>query len=507
MKINYKVILPVLILAIISIVALTSNIKKNEDDRVELNKTPEVAFEDRADNEKWARYYPRQYGSWIKTKDGDAIHDMLDTKSQLAVLWAGYGFAKDYNAPRGHFYAVQDNTNSLRTGAPTDDNTGPMPTACWTCKSPDVPRLMEEDGELEFFTGKWARYGNEIKNTIGCYNCHNNETAMLEVHVPHLDRGLIAAGLPTFAESTHQVKRSLVCASCHVEYYFKKEKYTDKDGKEQVAKVVTLPWKYGLTAEGAEKYYDEVGHTDFKNKISKVPVLKTQHPGYELYLSGIHGQKGVSCADCHMPYTQEGSVKYSDHQLQNPLNTMDRSCMPCHRESEEKLQDIVSQKYVRKDQLHELAMDNLAKAHLEIAKAMEVGATDEELTEVRSLVRKGQWRWDYAVASHPSFFHAPEETLRLLSVGNDYAMQARVLLVGILASKGVMNYSAPDFSTKESAQGLAGVPLQNLVDAKLKFKNTLEKEWNKQAVQSGVWTEEMKARVEAADENASYIIN
>ena len=506
MKINYKFLLIASLLALIPIVLLTSSIKDREQERVDLNLTPEIADIDRAENEKWARYYPRQYGSWLKTKESSTITDMLDDKTQLAVLWAGYGFAKDYNAPRGHSYAVQDNTNTLRTGAPVDGKTGPMPTACWTCKSPDVPRMIEDDGELEYFTGKWAKYGTEIKNSIGCYNCHDNKTAELAMHVPHMNKALKAAGLPTFEESTHQVKRNLVCAQCHSEYYFKKEKWTDKDGNAKLAKVVTFPWHNGLTAEGAEKYYDKVGHTDFKNKISKVPVLKAQHPGYELFTTGIHGQKGVSCADCHMPYTQEGSVKYSDHQLQNPLNTMDRSCMPCHRESEDKLRNIVHQKYLRKDELHELAMDNLAKAHLEIAKAMEVGANDDELKEVRSLVRKGQWRWDYAVASHPSFFHAPEETLRLLSVANDFAMQARIEIVSILAKKNVWNYAAPDFDTKEKAQKLAGVPLQKLVEAKLKFKNTLEKEWNRQAVEKGNWSKEIMEKSESVDKFASYEI-
>jgi nitrite reductase (cytochrome c-552) len=239
-----------------------------------------------------------------------------------------------------------------------------------------------------------------------------------------------------------------------------------------------------------EKYYDEVGHIDFKNKISKAPILKTQHPGYEMFLTGIHGQKGVACADCHMPYTQEGSVKYSDHQLQNPLNTMDRSCMPCHRESEEKLKGIVHQKYVRKTQLHIIAMDNLAKAHLETAKAMEVGATDEELKAVRQDIRTGQWKWDYAVASHGAFFHAPEEVLRNLSIANDYAMNARLKLVGILAKYDVMNYAAPDFSDKALSQELAGLDYDKMAEDKLNFKRTLEKEWNRIAVENGTWNQD-----------------
>ena len=485
MKINYKLLLAGSTLAIGVMALLAGSVNEREQQRIELTTLPVVAKEIQNKNEEWARYYPRQYSSWKKTKEGSELTDMLKEKPQLAILWAGYGFAKDYNAPRGHYYALQDNVNSLRTGAPVDGKSGPMPTACWTCKSPDVPRIQERDGELEYFTGKWAKYGSEIVNTIGCANCHSNETGELTVRVPHLNRALKSAGLPTFEESTHQEKRSLVCAQCHTEYYFKKTEWTDKKGNKKVAKVVTLPWANGLTVEGSEKYYDDMDFTDFTHKLSKTKILKAQHPGYALFKTGIHGQKGVSCADCHMPYTQEGSVKYSDHQLQNPLNTMDKSCMPCHRESEKKLASIVHRKFERKEQLHELAMDNLAKAHLETAKAMELGATDEELAGVRADIRSGQWFWDYAVASHPAFFHAPEEVLRILAVANEKAQNARIKLVGVLAKHGILDYQAPDFSTKEKAQELAGVALEKLVAEKLNFKATLEKEWYKQATKNG----------------------
>jgi len=482
---KYKLLLAISVVAIGAMIILAGSINKNEADRVVLKTSPVVDQSIKHKSEEWAKYYPRQYSSWKSTKESTGITDMLAEKPQLAILWAGYGFSKDYNAPRGHYYAVQDNVNSLRTGAPKDTETGPMPSACWTCKSPDVPRVIERDGELEYFTGKWAKYGSDIVNSIGCADCHNNKTAELEVRRPYLDRALVEAGLPTFEDSTHQEKRNLVCAQCHSEYYFKKTKWTDTNGVEKTANVVTFPWKNGLTAEGAEKYYNDMEFSDWTHNISGTKMLKTQHPGYELFKTGIHGKKNVSCADCHMPYTQEGSVKYSDHQLQNPLNTMDKSCMVCHRTSEKELTSLVYDKYERKEQLHHLAMDNLAKAHLETKKAIESGATNKELTLIRDDIRSAQWKWDYAVASHASFFHAPEETLRLLSVANETAMQARLKLVSLLASKGVMNYSAPDFSTKEKAQELAGVPLQKLITEKLKFKETLEKKWYEEAIKNG----------------------
>jgi nitrite reductase (cytochrome c-552) len=499
--VKFKLLLVGSLTAIAAMALLASSINEREAERVAINKAPIVAKADKNKNEAWSRYYPRQYSSWKKTKESDKIDDMLEKKPQLAVLWAGYGFAKDYNAPRGHYYAVQDNVNTLRTGAPSDDKTGPMPTACWTCKSPDVPRLIERDGENEYFTGKWARYGTEVVNSIGCADCHDNKTAELNVRRPYLDRALKAAGLNTFKDSTHQEKRSLVCAQCHVEYYFKKTEYTTKDGKKAVAKVVTLPWSEGLSAENMEKYYDDRNFKDWTNKISGTPMLKAQHPGWEIASTGIHAQKGVACADCHMPYTQEGAVKYSDHQVQSPLETMDRSCMPCHRESENKLANIVKQKFDRKEFLMEIAMDNIAKAHLETGKAMELGATDDELKAIRTDIRHAQWRWDYSIASHGSFFHAPEETLRLLASANETAQQARLKLVRVLAKYGAINFTAPDFSTKENAQQLAGVPLQKLVDAKMNFKATLEKEWYKMAVKKGNLNMESR---EGVDQTSSY---
>ena len=65
--------------------------------------------------------------------------DMLEVDPRLVVLWAGYGFSKDYNQGRGHYYAITDIRNTLRTGAPMNGKPGPQPNTCWACKSTDVP--------------------------------------------------------------------------------------------------------------------------------------------------------------------------------------------------------------------------------------------------------------------------------------------------------------------------------------------------------------------------------
>ncbi len=478
-------------IAIVALILLALSINKNKAEQkamnaVAINSVAEIKeFESRSS--EWSKYYPRQYNSYMQTNKSDKIDDLLKKDPALVIMWAGYGFAKDYNAPRGHHYILEDNINTLRTGGPTDDKTGPMPTPCWTCKSPDVPRYMNENSEMDFFTGKWARLGSEIVNPIGCADCHNNETMELTLTRPHLVRAMDNEGSLPFADATHQDKRSLVCAQCHSEYYFKKTEWTDKSGNKKMANVVTFPWDNGFTVEDMEKYYDDIDFKDWTHKISKAPMLKAQHPGYEIYITGAHGLNKVACADCHMPYTREGSVKYSSHNVGSPLENMANACMTCHRGTEQELRDTVARKLERKAELNSTATGVIGKAHLEAGKAWELGATKEEMQDILQDIRHAQWRWDYSIASHGSFFHAPEETLRILGSAINKGQEARLKLRIILAKYNAANYVAPDFSTKEKAQKIMGLPYQKLVDEKMHFQDNLRKEWIEEAKQKGLY--------------------
>lgn len=106
-------------------------------------------------NEAYEQVHPDQFHSWKATSESEQIDDALAGDPNMVILWAGYGFAKDYNKARGHYYAIEDLRNTLRTGGPTDAESGPMPMACWSCKSPDVARLIDERGEDGYFEGKW----------------------------------------------------------------------------------------------------------------------------------------------------------------------------------------------------------------------------------------------------------------------------------------------------------------------------------------------------------------
>jgi nitrite reductase (cytochrome c-552) len=429
-------------------------------------------------NEKWGEIYPREYLSFLQTSktdfkskyNGNGHKDLLKDDPNLVILWAGYGFSKGYNAPKGHYYAIDDLREIYRTGAPTGPNDGPMPSTCWTCKSPDVPRIMNKVGTANFYKGKWSSRGHQIVNPIGCADCHDPKTMDLKITRPALVEAFERMG-KDITMASHQEKRSLVCAQCHVEYYFK--------GK---GKYLTFPWDKGLNAEDMEKYYDEANFKDWTHKLSKAPMLKAQHPGYELFQHGIHAKRGVSCADCHMPYVTEGGVKHSSHQLQSPLNNMNQACQTCHRESEDELRKNV---YSKQDKVYELRMiaeKHLVKAHLEAQVAWDKGANQKEMDPILKLIRHAQWRWDYAIASHGGSFHAALEASRILGTAIQKSLEARRLLSKVLSHYGVKGeIDYPDVSTKEKAQKYIGLGAKKMYDEKQRFLKTLVPVWDKKA--------------------------
>jgi nitrite reductase (cytochrome c-552) len=216
-------------------------------------------------------------------------------------------------------------------------------------------------------------------------------------------------------------------------------------------------------------------------------MLKAQHPGYETFITGIHGQNGLACADCHMPYVREGGVKYSSHNVRSPLEDMKNTCLNCHSKNEKEFKAIVERKLERKNELSRTAMSVLAQAHLEAAKAWELGATEDEMKPALQDIRHGQWRWDYSIAAHGSFFHAPEETLRGLASAINKGQDARIKLRLILAKYNAADYMVPDFSSKEKAQAVINLPYDKLVEEKMQFLNGLRKGWIKRATEKGLF--------------------
>ena len=460
------------------------------------NKRTEFTDSIIAQNERFKADYPREYETWSMTEDtsfkskynSSQEVDVLEARPEMVVLWAGYAFSRHYNTPRGHKHALEDMRKILRTGG-IDGDGDMQPATCWTCKGPDVPRMMRELSDSKsvfdptnFYAKKWSELGAEEMNTIGCSDCHDARTMDLRPARPALYEAWAQVGKDV-RKASHQEMRSLVCAQCHTEYYFIKPDDPKNPGK---ANYLVFPQHYGMTCEAAEKWFDEIEFYDYIHPLSGTKILKAQHPGYEIALQGIHGQRGVSCADCHMPYKQEGGVKYTDHHIMSPLANIDRTCQTCHRQDAEVLRQNVYERQEKCNEVRDRAEQELARAHFEAKFIIDKGASEAEMKPIQALLRKSQWRWDYAIASHGATFHAPQEVTRLLSHSVDFAQQARLLIAKVAAKHGhIGDIPVPDYSTKAKAQAAIGLDMQKLNSKKQQFLETVVPKWIEEAKKNG----------------------
>ena len=128
----------------------------------------------------------------------------------------------------------------------------------------------------------------------------------------------------------------------------------------------------------------------------------------------------------------------------------------------------------------------LVRAHLEAEFAWKHGATEAEMAPVLKLIRQSQWRWDYAVATHGGSFHAPQEITRILSIGMQRAMDARLVLAQVVSKHGHQGQiPMPDISTKDKAQRYIGLNPDELNKKKEEFKQTIVPQWLQSAKAKG----------------------
>lgn len=475
---------PFKILAIIGIVAIAvivySVVSRRDGVRFidDININQVAADEVITSNDSISLRYSNEYRSWKNTTDttfrslynGNQQTDVLAARPRMVVLWAGYAFAKDYETPRGHMYAIEDVYKTLRTGAPKHKADGSQPAACWACKSSDIPRLLTHIDGKTLYKKKWSELGSEVVNPIGCADCHEPESMSLRVTRSFLTDAYARGGL-RIEDATEQEMHSLVCAQCHCEYYFHGEERT-----------VTLPWDRGYSCEDMEAYYDSLHFSDFTHKLSRAPLLKAQHPDFELAQMGIHAQRGVSCGECHMPAVGEEDNRYNDHHIKSPLAMIDRTCQVCHRESEETLRNDVYERQGKVLHMRNRLEEELTKAHIEAKFAWDKGATEKQMEPVLLLIRQAQWRWDFGVTSWGASFHAPQEVLRLLGDGFDKASQARILLIKLLSRLGYSGeVPMPDLSSKEKAQRYIGLDIEKERVDKEEFLHTVIPQWLEEA--------------------------
>jgi nitrite reductase (cytochrome c-552) len=411
----------------------------------------------------WGKNFPLQYDGYKKTVDmvrtryggSEAMPrepDNVDPRSvvansrleedpRLKIMWAGYAFAKDFREERGHAYMLEDQTHTERQRVTN------QPGTCMQCHgSVYVPYKKLGGGDLVKGFEKmnqmpYSEARKLVSHPVACIDCHDPSSMALRVTRPAFMEGikLVKAkeGAKDFdvnRDATRQEMRTFVCAQCHVEYYFK--------GAE---KRLTYPWHNGQKGDEILAYYETVQFKDWIHAETSAPVLKAQHPEFEMYSQGIHARSGVACADCHMPYTRQGAMKISDHHVRSPLLNINRACQTCHRWPEAELKARVETIQHRTFEMRNRAMDALVSLIADIREARSAGRSDDQFTSAQLYQRKAQFLLDFVEAENSTGFHAPQEAARLLTQSIDYTR------LGQLAIRNLPKTEATTTSTAVTA--------------------------------------------------------
>ena len=413
-----------------AVVVLLMNIRERKHEARQTYVQLVELSEETVDPAEWGRNFPREYDGYKRTVDtqrtrygGSENVSKLDEDPVWRRIFAGYAFGVDYREERGHAYSLEDQKQTLRT------KQFKQPGACLQCHAGGMRRVYETVGGGDVQTGfekvnampledAWKH----VEHPIACIDCHDPVTMQLRVTRPGFLNAIklvkAAEGIPNYdpnTMATRQEMRTFVCGQCHVEYYFK--------GKE---KLLTYPWHKGLKVEQIEAYYDEVGHTDWTHAETGAPVLKAQHPEFEMWSQGVHARSGVACADCHMPYKREGAAKGTDHHIRSPLLNVSRACLQCHHFSEAEMLARAEAIQGRTQDLLDRAETALVALLDALLAAKRRGATERNLAPARQLQRKAQFRLDFISAENSMGFHAPQEAARILAEAIDYARQGQL---------------------------------------------------------------------------------
>ena len=404
--------------------------------------------DDTQDPALWGQNFPLQYDGYRRTVDqvrtryggSEAVprepsdadprsvvaQSRLEEDPRLTRMWAGYPFASDFREERGHAYMLDDQTFTGR------QQVARQPGTCMHCHaSVYVPYKILGGGDLIAGFEKmnqmaYADARKLVTHPVTCLDCHDPQTMQLRVTRPGFLEGIKLVrsserpgGYDVNRDATRQEMRSFVCGQCHVEYYFR--------GPE---KRLTYPWGNGLRADDILSYYEETGFADWVHAESGAPVLKAQHPEFEMYNQGIHARSGVACADCHMPYQRTGAMKVTDHHVRSPLLNVNRACQTCHRWPEEELRDRVHTIQDRTFQVRNIAMDALLALVDDIGAAKAGGTDEAALRTARGRQRRAQFLLDFIEAENSMGFHADQESMRVLALSIDESRRGQAAIRG-----------------------------------------------------------------------------
>jgi len=443
---GFLLIVSLAVVAAIAGLALLVNIfERKQEARNPFYRVVELT-EETEEPEVWGKNFPLQYDDYLRTVDQTRTHfggseaephtpteadprsvvsqSKLEEDPRLKIMWAGYAFSKDFREERGHAYMLEDQTFTER------QTVTKQPGTCMQCHASIVIPYRKLGGG-DIFKGfeamnqmPYTEARKLVTHPIACIDCHDPTTMQLRVTRPGFMEGIRALkasqGVQNYdvnKQATRQEMRAFVCGQCHVEYYFK--------GPE---KRLVYPWANGLKIEEIQAYYDQEKFKDWTHADTGAPVLKAQHPEFEMWNQGIHARSGVTCADCHMPYKREGALKISDHHVRSPVLNINRACQTCHKWPEEELKARVETIQERTFKLRNLAMDALMDLIKDLKEAKAAGKSESELSPAQEFQRKAQFYLDFVEAENSTGFHAPQEAARILGESINFSRQGQIAI-------------------------------------------------------------------------------
>jgi nitrite reductase (cytochrome c-552) len=276
---------------------------------------------------------------------------------------------------------------------------------------------------------------------VACIDCHSNRDMSLKISRDFtLGKGLQKLGVDE-DNLTQQEKRTLVCAQCHVTYSIPKDA-----GKKSTD--VFFPWDGsqwgGITIENIiKKLRSNTPSGEWTQSVTGFELAFIRHPEFELFSNNsVHWQAGVACADCHMPYTEVGGRKVSDHRIMSPLKNDLKACQQCHTESPEwlrnkifALQDRTMSQFIRSGYATATVAKLFEMANKAQADSKQI---DQKLyAQARDHYEEAFYRVVFIGAENSIGFHNPSEALRILGDATSHAGKTEGLLRQALTKAGV----------------------------------------------------------------------
>src|SRR5512143_2602652 len=414
---------------------------------------PVKIAEGEIDPAAWGKAYPVNYDLWKKTEeptpagkskykrgyDADKItYDKLSEFPYMALLFNGWGFGVEYNEPRGHAYMLKDQID-------VDPSRVKAGGVCLTCKTPYAPKLEKEKGQ-EYYGRPWNEVHAMVPEAhrelgVACIDCHDPKDMSLKISREFTLSKALESMKVDPAKLSRQDMRSIGCAEGHVTYSIRRDANMKSVG-------IDFPWQGsawgGISVENViRQIRNDPSVGEWKQNVTGFKLAFIRHPEFELYsANSVHWKAGVSCADCHMPYTKVGAYKVSDHRVTSPLKNDLKACMQCHTESADWLRDqvITIQDRTASLMLRSGYATATAAKLFEMANDAEAAGKkiDKELyAKAKDYYMEAFYRTSYVGAENSVGFHNPTEATRILGDATAFAGKSEGLLRQALAKAGI----------------------------------------------------------------------